>query len=92
MKVGLASRTMGKGHLQWSDFMVHGVYHCSRLKSSMPFKRDLAIRNIHVSKQPFEMQPQIENEDITRSPQYNMAITRTNKRRALSLQELELDD
>ena len=38
------------------------------------------------------MQPQIENDDFTRSPQYNMPATRTNKRRALSLQEVELDD
>ena len=35
------------------------------------------------------MQPQIENEDITGSPQYNLPATRTNKRRALSLQEVE---
>ena len=38
------------------------------------------------------MQPQIENEDVTWSPQYNMPVTRTNKRRALPLQEIELDD
>jgi hypothetical protein len=25
MEVGLSSRTMEKGHLPWSDFMVHGV-------------------------------------------------------------------
>ena len=31
------------------------------------------------------------NEDITWSPQYNLLVTRTNKRRALSLQEVELD-
>ena len=36
------------------------------------------------------MQPQIENEDITRSPQYNLPATKTKKRtRALSLQELQ---
>ena len=32
---------------------------------------------------------QIENEDVTWSPQYNTLATRTNKRRALSLQEVE---
>ena len=37
----------------------------SRLKSSMPFKRDLALQNIPLSKQPFKMQPQIQNEDVT---------------------------
>ena len=64
---------------------------CSRLKSSMPFKHDMALQNIHLSKQSFKIQPQIENEDGTRSPQYNMPAIRTNKRRALSLQEMELD-
>ena len=33
---------------------------CSRLKSSIPFKRDLALQKIPHSKQPFNMQPQIE--------------------------------
>ena len=42
-------------------------------------------------KQPFKMQLQIENEDVTWSPQYNLPVTRTNKRRALSSQEVELD-
>ena len=58
----------------------------------MPFKRDLALQNIPLSKQPFKMQPQIENEDVTWSPQYTLPTTRTNKRRALSAQEVELDD
>ena len=62
----------------------------SRLKSSMPFKC-LALQNILLWKQPFKTQPQIENEDVTWSPQYNMPGTRTNKRRVLSLQEVELD-
>ena len=62
---------------------------CSRLKS--PFKRDLALQNIRFSKQPFSMQPQIENEDITWSPQYNMSVTTTKQRKALLLQEVELD-
>ena len=63
----------------------------SRLKSSMPFKRDLALQNVPLSKQPFKTRPQIEDEDITWSPQYNMSATRTNQRRALSLQEVKLD-
>ena len=62
----------------------------SRLKSLMPFKRDLAFQNISLSNQPFQTQPQIENEDVTWSPQYNLPTTRTNKRRALPLQEVEL--
>jgi hypothetical protein len=57
----------------------------------MPFKRDLALQNIPLSKQPFKTQPQIENQDVTWSPQYSMSTTRANKRRALSLQEVELD-
>jgi hypothetical protein len=57
----------------------------------MPFKRNLAFQNIPLSKQPFKTQPQIENEDVTWSPQYNVPSTRTNKRKALSLQELKLD-
>ena len=57
----------------------------------MPFKRDSTLQNIPLSKKPFKMQPQIENEDVAQSPQYNMPATRTNKRRALSLQEMELD-
>ena len=36
------------------------------------------------------MQPLIENEDFTWSPQYNPPATRTNERTALSLQ-VELD-
>jgi hypothetical protein len=57
----------------------------------MPFKLDLALQNIPLSKQPFKTEPQIEKEDITWSPQYNPPTTRTNKCRALSLQEVELD-
>ena len=37
------------------------------------------------------MQPQIENEDITGNPLCNLPATRANKRRASSLQEVELD-
>jgi hypothetical protein len=46
----------------------------------MPFKCDLALQNIPLSKQPFKTQPQIEyeNEDVILSPQY-MPITRANK-------------
>ena len=57
----------------------------------MPFKHYVALQNVPLSKQPFKMQPQIENEDVTWSPQYNLHITGINKRRALSLQEVELD-
>ena len=57
----------------------------------MPFKCGLALQNIPLSKQPFKTQPQIENEDITRSPQYNLPATITTKQRALSLQEIELN-
>ena len=57
----------------------------------MPFKRDLTLQSISLSKQPFKTQPQIENEDVAWSPQYNLPTTRTDKCRALSLQELELD-
>ena len=64
---------------------------CSRLKSLMLFKHDLALQNIPLSKQPFKTHSQIENEDVTWTPQYNMPATRTNKHRALSLQEAELD-
>ena len=38
---------------------------CSRLKSSMLFKCDLALQNIPLSKQPYKTQPEIENEDVT---------------------------
>jgi len=54
---------------------------CSRLKASMPFKPDLALQNA----------TQIENEDFSWSPQYNLPTTRTNERMSLSLQEVELD-
>ena len=57
----------------------------------MPFKRDLTRQNIPLSKQPFQTQPQIENDDITGSPPYNLPATRTNKHRASSLQEMKLD-
>jgi hypothetical protein len=59
---------------------------CSRLKSLVPFKCNLALQNIPLSKQPFKTQPQIENEDATWSPRYNLHVTKTNKRRTLSLQ------
>ena len=57
----------------------------------MPFKHELALQNTPPSKQPFKTQPQIENADVTLSSQYKLPNTRTNKHRALSLQELELD-
>ena len=71
--------------------MADATHQCSRLKSSMPFKCNLAFQNIPFSKQPSKMQPQIENEDVTSSLQYTMPLARTNERRALSLQEIELD-
>ena len=57
----------------------------------MPFKCDLALQNIPLLKQPFQTQPEIEIEDATWGPQYNLPAIRTNKRRALSLQEVGLD-
>ena len=35
----------------------------------MAFKRDLALQNVPLSKQPFKLQSQIENEDVTWSSQ-----------------------
>ena len=59
----------------------------------MPKECDLALQNIiPLSKQPFKTQTRIENEDVRWSPQYNMPTTRTNRHRALSLREVELDD
>ena len=60
----------------------------------MPFKRDLALQNMPLSKQPFKMQPRIENneDDVAWSPRYHLPTTRINKRiKALSLQKVELD-
>ena len=42
-------------------------------------------------KQSFKTRPQIENEDVTWSSQYNLPCTKINERRASSLQEVELD-
>jgi hypothetical protein len=65
---------------------------CSKSKSSKPFKRDLVLQYIPLSKQLFKTQLQIENEDVTWSPRYNMIAIRSKKHRALSLlQEMELD-
>ena len=33
---------------------------CSRLKTSLPFKRHLTLQNLRLLKQPFKMQPQFE--------------------------------
>ena len=68
-----------------------GDIQCSRLTSSIPFKHDLALQSIPLSIQPFKTQPQVINEDITWSPQYNLPATKTHKHGALSLQEVELD-
>ena len=50
-----------------------GSNQCSRLKSSMPFKCNLALQNVALLKQPFKMQSQIENEDVAWSPHYTCA-------------------
>ena len=50
-----------------------------------PFKIYLSQNN------PSKCNPRLKNEDVTWSPQYNLPTTRTNKRRALSLREVELD-
>ena len=86
--------TIKKAHTNWNYIWTPPDYSimCSRLKSSMPFKRDLALQIIPLSKQPFKTQPPIENEEVTWSPQYNLHVTRTNKRRALSLQKVESHD
>ena len=57
----------------------------------MPFKHDVVFQNILFSKHSFKTQSQIDNEDITWSSQYHLPTAGTNKRRALSLQEMELD-
>ena len=49
------------------------------------------LQIIPLPKQSFKMQPQIENEDVTQRSRCNLLATRTNKHRALSLQEVELD-
>ena len=76
-------------HERWRSWIGDGQ--CSRLKSPMPFKHDSALQNIPLSQRPFKMQPQIENEDVTWSPQFILPATWTNERRALSLQAIELD-
>ena len=85
LRIGRVLGCIPPYHLQWKR-------ECSRLKSSMHFKRDLSLENIPFPKQPFKTQPQIENEDITWSPQFNLHVKRINKRRAWSLQEMKLDD
>ena len=52
---------------------------------------DLALRNIPLSKQPFKTQPQSENENLPWGHEYNLPDRRSNKCRALSLQEVELE-
>ena len=53
-------------HARRSEPLRAHLGQCSRLKSPMPFKRDLALQNIiPLSKHFFEMQPQFEIEDIT---------------------------
>ena len=56
----------------------------------MPFKCDLTRQNTPLSKQPCQLQPQIEYKYVNCNPQYNLPATRTDKRTTLSLQ-VELD-
>ena len=49
-----------------------------------PFKVYLSQNN------PSKRNSKLKMKDVTWSPQYNMPVTRTNKRRGLSLQEVEL--
>jgi hypothetical protein len=56
-------------HKQWQGWNIENCVQCSRLKSSMPFKRDLALQNIPLSKQPFKMQPQTQNDNNPQNPQ-----------------------
>jgi hypothetical protein len=58
----------------------------------VPFRHELVLQSIPLSKQPFKTQLQIENEDVTWSPRYPLLTTRTDMRMALSLQEVESDD
>ena len=69
LKYTLWTRAVG-AHLV-GKYVLYSYCKCSRLKSSMPFKHDLALRNIPPSKQPCKTQPQFENKDITWSPQYH---------------------
>ena len=62
----------------------------SRLKSSMPFKRDLALQIYTSLKTTLQRRnSKLKNEDVIRTFRCNMPVTRTNKRMALSLQEVE---
>jgi len=63
------------------------------MKSSMPFKRDSALQNIYLSKQPFKksnpglkMKMSLQVLDIICPSQEPI-----NKHRALSLREMEID-
>ena len=58
----------------------------------MPFKRDMVLQNIPLSKHPFRTQSQIENEDVTWSSRYDMHVTRTKQQAKgiITLQEVEL--
>ena len=49
----------------------------------MPFKHDLTLQNIPLSKQPFKTQPRIGNEDVTGSPRCDLPATRTNKHKGM---------
>ena len=56
----------------------------------MPFKRYLALQNTPRSKQPFKTQPKLKMKMSPDILNNYIPAARTNKRRALSLQEVEL--
>ena len=70
----------------------HVSEQCSRLKSSMSFKLDLAFK-LHLSQnnplQNATPLPKSKMKTSLGSPQYNLPTTRTNKCRASLLQEME---
>ena len=65
---------------------------CSRLKLSLPFKCDLALQNIPFSQNnPSKRNPKLKMKTSLEVLDLICPPTRTNKRMALSLQEVELD-
>ena len=57
----------------------------------MPFKRNVAPQNKPLSKQPFETQPQIEKEDVTWNPQYNLHVKHYSYENGLAKFHLSLE-
>ena len=66
-------------------------YQCSRLKSSMPFKCDLALRNIPSENNSTKRNPKLKMKTSLEVLNINLFATGTNKRMELSLQEVGLD-